>query len=114
MQVDLDLGASGAVVLKDKYIITGGKQGPIYIADANNLGGYQPTQNNANVFQVPATLDPFSSGQTRQFQKTSAMASAAELGCILSCANLQLSSVRRLSFYFNAVQKGMLSSSSSG
>jgi len=59
LQVDLDLGASGAIVLKDKYIITGGKQGPIYIADASNLGGYQPTQNNANVFQVIATLDPF-------------------------------------------------------
>ena len=53
LQVDLDLGASGAIAIKDKYIITGGKQGPIYIADASNLGGYQPTANNSNVFQVP-------------------------------------------------------------
>ncbi len=52
LQVDLDLGASGAIAIKDKYIITGGKQGPIYIADAANLGGYQPTANNSNVFQV--------------------------------------------------------------
>ena len=53
LQVDLDLGASGAIAIKDKYIITGGKQGPIYIADASNLGGYQPTANNSNIFQVP-------------------------------------------------------------
>ncbi|KAK9907714.1 hypothetical protein WJX75_008634 [Coccomyxa subellipsoidea] len=57
--VDLDLGASGAIAIKDKYIITGGKQGPIYIADASNLGGYQPTANNSNVFQVinPTALE---------------------------------------------------------
>ncbi|EIE18213.1 hypothetical protein COCSUDRAFT_68343 [Coccomyxa subellipsoidea C-169] len=50
--VDLDLGSSGAIAIKDKYIITGGKQGPLYIANAANLGGYQPTANNTNVFQV--------------------------------------------------------------
>ncbi len=31
-QNDLDLGASGAIVIKDNHIITGGKQGPLYIA----------------------------------------------------------------------------------
>ena len=52
MQVDLDLGASGAIPIKGKYVITGGKQGPLYIADAMNLGGYKPLANNTNVFQV--------------------------------------------------------------
>ena len=51
-QTDLDLGSSGAIVIKDKYIITGGKQGPLYIADTANLGGYQPNANNTNVFEV--------------------------------------------------------------
>ena len=51
-QNDLDLGSSGAVVIKDKYIMTGGKQGPLYLADAANLGGYSPATNNANVFQA--------------------------------------------------------------
>ncbi len=55
-QTDLDLGSSGAVVIKDKYIITGGKQGPLYIADAANLGGYDPNANNANVFQARLAL----------------------------------------------------------
>lgn len=53
-QVDLDLGASGAIPIKGKYVITGGKQGPLYIADAMNLGGYKPLANNTNVFQVRA------------------------------------------------------------
>ena len=51
-QTDLDLGSSGAVVIKDKYIFTGGKQGPLYIANAANLGGYAPDANNTNVFQA--------------------------------------------------------------
>ena len=51
-QNDLDLGSSGAVVIKDKYIMTGGKQGPLYLADAANLGGYSPATNNANAFQA--------------------------------------------------------------
>ncbi|BDA47795.1 hypothetical protein COCOBI_11-0520 [Coccomyxa sp. Obi] len=50
--VDLDLGASGAIPIKGKYVITGGKQGPLYIADAMDLGGYEPLANNTNVFQV--------------------------------------------------------------
>jgi hypothetical protein len=52
-KVDLDLGASGAILIKDQYVITGGKQGPLYIADTNNMGGFEPTANNTNVFQVP-------------------------------------------------------------
>ena len=52
VQNDLDLGSSGAIVIKDKYIMTGGKQGPLYLADAANLGGYSPTTNNANAFQA--------------------------------------------------------------
>lgn len=32
--------------------MTGGKQGPLYLADAANLGGYSPTTNNANAFQA--------------------------------------------------------------
>lgn len=55
-QVDLDLGASGAIPIKGKYVITGGKQGPLYIADAMNLGGYQPLANNTNVYQVCTLL----------------------------------------------------------
>ena len=60
-QVDLDLGASGAIPIKGKYVITGGKQGPLYIADAMDLGGYEPLANNTNVFQVrnpPAGSSP--------------------------------------------------------
>jgi hypothetical protein len=53
MQNDLDLGASGAIILQDKsYVITGGKQGPIYLLDANNLGGYDPNGNNTNAVEV--------------------------------------------------------------
>ncbi len=49
MQNDLDLGALGAVILGDKQLaITGGKQGPIYLAQASNLGGYDPTANYTN------------------------------------------------------------------
>lgn len=51
-QVDLDLGSSGAIPIKGKYVITGGKQGPLYIVDAMNLGGFKPSANNTNVFQV--------------------------------------------------------------
>jgi hypothetical protein len=51
-QNDLDLGASGAIVIKDNHIITGGKQGPLYIVNAANLGGYDPNANNTNVFQA--------------------------------------------------------------
>lgn len=57
-QVDLDLGASGAIPIKGKYVITGGKQGPLYIADAMDLGGYEPLANNTNVFQVRSPLAP--------------------------------------------------------
>ena len=57
-QVDLDLGASGAIPIKGKYVITGGKQGPLYIADAMDLGGYEPLANNTNVFQVSSPLAP--------------------------------------------------------
>ena len=53
MQNDLDLGASGAIVLKDKnYVITGGKQGPIYLLDATLLGGYEPNANNTNAVEA--------------------------------------------------------------
>ncbi len=39
-----------------QLVITGGKQGPIYLAKALNLGGYQPTANNTNVFEVSCRL----------------------------------------------------------
>ena len=53
LQNDLDLGASGAIIMADKQlVITGGKQGPIYLAKALNLGGYDPAANNTNVFEV--------------------------------------------------------------
>ena len=53
IQTDLDLGSSGAIILKDKnYVITGGKQGPIYLLDATKLGGYEPNANNANAVEV--------------------------------------------------------------
>lgn len=53
MQTDLDLGASGAVILADKQlVITGGKQGPIYLAQAAKLGGYEPDANNTNAYEV--------------------------------------------------------------
>eukprot|EP00884_Botryococcus_braunii_P022459 jgi/Botrbrau1/8898/Bobra.0148s0015.1 len=55
--VDLDLGSSGAILIKDKYIMTGGKQGPLYIADASNLGGYDPNSRDANIFQVINPLE---------------------------------------------------------
>ena len=35
-----------------QLVITGGKQGPIYLAKALNLGGYDPNGNNTNVFEV--------------------------------------------------------------
>ena len=58
MQNDLDLGASGAIVLKDKnYVITGGKQGPIYLLDATKLGGYEPNANNANAVEVRPCIE---------------------------------------------------------
>ena len=52
MQTDQDIGSSGPVLVKGHYVITGGKQGPIYLADINNLGGYDPNSNNSNVWQV--------------------------------------------------------------
>lgn len=53
MQNDLDLGASGAIILGDRQlVITGGKQGPIYLAQASMLGGYDPTANNTNAYEV--------------------------------------------------------------
>ena len=58
MQTDLDLGSSGAIILKDKnYVITGGKQGPIYLLDATKLGGYEPNANNANAVEVRPCID---------------------------------------------------------
>jgi len=57
-QNDLDLGASGAIVIKDNHIITGGKQGPLYIANAANLGGYDPNANNTNAFQARPARRP--------------------------------------------------------
>lgn len=57
MQNDLDLGASGAIILGDRQlVITGGKQGPIYLAQASKLGGYDPTANNTNAYEVTACL----------------------------------------------------------
>ena len=57
VQNDLDLGASGAIIMADKQlVITGGKQGPIYLAKANNLGGYDPAANNTNAFEVTPSL----------------------------------------------------------
>ncbi len=35
-----------------QLVITGGKQGPIYLAKALKLGGYDPAANNTNVFEV--------------------------------------------------------------
>ena len=53
MQNDLDLGASGAVILADRQlVITGGKQGPIYLAQTSKLGGYDPAANNTNAYEV--------------------------------------------------------------
>ena len=57
VQNDLDLGASGAIIMADKQlVITGGKQGPIYLAKVNNLGGYDPAANNTNAFEVTSSL----------------------------------------------------------
>ena len=57
MQNDLDLGASGAIILGDRQlVITGGKQGPIYLAQASQLGGYDPTANNTNAYEVNPSL----------------------------------------------------------
>lgn len=57
MQNDLDLGASGATILGDRQlVITGGKQGPIYLAQASKLGGYDPTANNKNAYEVTPSL----------------------------------------------------------
>lgn len=42
-QNDLDLGASGAIVIKDNHIITGGKQGPLYIATRPTWAATTPT-----------------------------------------------------------------------
>jgi hypothetical protein len=57
MQNDLDLGASGAIILGDRQlVITGGKQGPIYLAQASKLGGYDPTANNTNAYEVTPSL----------------------------------------------------------
>ena len=59
LQTDLDLGSSGAIMLKDKnYVITGGKQGPIYLLDATKLGGYEPNANNANAVEVRPCIEP--------------------------------------------------------
>jgi len=53
VQQDLDVGASGAIILEDKkLVITGGKQGPLYLANIDNLGGYDPSANNTNVYEV--------------------------------------------------------------
>ena len=57
LQNDLDLGASGAIIMADKQlVITGGKQGPIYLAKTTNLGGYDPNANNTNAFEVIPSL----------------------------------------------------------
>jgi hypothetical protein len=67
LQTDLDLGASGAVIIKDDYVFTGGKQGPLYLLNADNLGGYQPNSNNANAVQVCCPcLSALSNFESRQ------------------------------------------------
>jgi hypothetical protein len=61
---DLDLGSGGLLLLPGSVgstahpsLFTGaGKEGKLYLLDASNLGGYNPTNNDANAIQVVSGL----------------------------------------------------------
>lgn len=59
---DLDLGSSGVVLLPDvggpipNLLVTSGKEGTLYLCDRDDMGGYNPTNNDKIVQSLPAAI----------------------------------------------------------
>ena len=67
---DLDFGSAVPVpVLNDEYLFVGGKEGSLYLLNANALGGYNASNHDANahaVVPVNPTDEPGTNGIYRR------------------------------------------------